>query len=314
MSDYRRAGFLLLGVAMLRVAAEFLLPLVYKGSDLLQLYALSTLMVSLGAIYLPTLLFMRRKEPPAYGRVRVNAPTILWSALLGWGLFQLSAGINALLSLGYDALGARQYELQMPPTDGWRLLAVVLLLTVVPAITEEQFFRGALLSSWRPMGRRKAALLCAFVFALMHFQPLTLPAILFIGYVLGSVAYDTGSVYPAMIIHGVNNLAATLMSVAGEAAGASATVTDEQLLMGIASYIVFGAIITALTLRRLRALQRAALQGSGEAPAADTERARPAEEPKVRERGLFLPLTLAFVLFLAMNAIMLAANFGWLGL
>ncbi|MEA4871233.1 MAG: type II CAAX endopeptidase family protein, partial [Synergistaceae bacterium] len=316
MSDYRRAGFLLLGVAVLRIAAEFVLPLVYKGSELLQLYALSTLLVSIGAIYLPTLLFMRRKEPPAYGRLRVNIPTIIWSVLLGWGLFQLSSGINALLSLGYDALGARSYGLQMPPTHGWRLPAVLLLLTVVPAITEEQFFRGALLSSWRPMGRCKASLLCAIVFSLMHFQPLSIPAILLIGYVIGIVAFDTGSVYPAMIVHGVNNLAATLMSVAGEAAGASAAaVTNEQLLMGIASYIVFGSVITVLTMRRLRAVQKSASGKSsgGSAPAEEQGQLKlHVEEPRKRERGLVFPLSLAFLIFFAMNAVMLAVNFGWI--
>lgn len=321
MSDFRRAGFLVLGVAVLRVAAEFVLPLVYQGSDLLQLYALSTLLVSIGAIYLPTLLFMRRKDPPAYGRVRVNARTILWSALLGWGLFQLSTGVNALLSFGYDALGARYFEMQMPPAHGWRLPAVLLLLTVVPAITEEQLFRGALLSAWRPMGRRKVTLLCAILFALMHFQPLTLPVILLIGYVLGTIAFDSRSVYPAMIAHGVNNLAATLITLASEQAAetGAVTVTDEQLLLSIASYIVFGAIITVLCIKRLRLAQKPASPDPGKASALVGEKVqavRPVleEQPNVRERGLALPLLLAFVIFLAMNAVMLAANFGWLKL
>ena len=60
MTDSKRAGYLMLAVLLLRIAAEFLLPLVWNGQDLMVFYALNGLIISIGVIYVPCLLYTSR--------------------------------------------------------------------------------------------------------------------------------------------------------------------------------------------------------------------------------------------------------------
>ena len=92
--------------------------------------------------------------------------------------------------------------------------ASVLVLALMPAITEEIAFRGYILSglerAYRP---RTAILLSAFLFAFLHamislFQQFFPAALL--GLILGVVAYRTGSLWPGAVLHFVNNALAVV--------------------------------------------------------------------------------------------------------
>ena len=85
----------------------------------------------------------------------------------------------------------------------------LLVFALMPAITEEVAFRGYILSG---LGRRyrptTAILLSALLFAFLHvllslFQQFFGAAIL--GVILGLIAYRTGSLWPGVVFHFVNN-------------------------------------------------------------------------------------------------------------
>ena len=85
----------------------------------------------------------------------------------------------------------------------------VLVLAFVPAITEEFAFRGTILSglarTYRPW---TAIILSALLFAFLHvllslFQQFFGAALL--GVVLGAIAWRTGSLWPGVVFHFVNN-------------------------------------------------------------------------------------------------------------
>lgn len=299
MKDYKKAGYLILIVTLLYLAASFIVSLLPIEMDLLQLYAVNALVVSIGAIYVPALLFMRKAGPGSHGRTRVTVPAILWSALLGLGLFQLITGLASAFREGLFALGVESMELSMglPSSQGWRLLASIVLIAVIPAITEEQLFRGALLQSWRPMGRKKAVLLTAALFALFHLSPFDLPFLFIIGLVLGILAYDSESVYPGMVVHGVNNLMGILLTHAAEqttSAAAQAEVTTGELWMSICLYIVMGSVITYVSFRQVRRCFVPRPASGGE-----------------KDKGVGLPLIITGVLLLLLNFGMLAIQMGW---
>lgn len=298
MTNYKRAGYLLVLVLVLRIAAEFVLPLLWNGQDLITLYALNALIVSLGAVYVPALLFGSRAAETLALR-KVSLRTLLWSALLGLGLFQLSTGFNALAQMGFDALGLKNLSLPMPRADGWRLPALVALMALIPAVTEETLFRGALLQSWRPLGRTRSILITSLVFALFHFTPLNIPAILLISWFLGAAAYDSQSVYPSMVIHGMNNLMATLFSVAAAAVpeGMAEEISMGQTLLSIAFFLGWG-LVTTLWARW--GFRRSL-----------TPLPEPAHEPR---GGLLLPMILSLALLIAGNLLMLAVSMGYVSL
>lgn len=102
--------------------------------------------------------------------------------------------------------------------EGGRALFVALLVTLVPAVCEELFFRGyvqsRLVALWPPGA---AILLCSTVFALVHVDAQHIVAVLPIGLYLGWAAWSSGSVWTSMLLHALNNLSAVLLGrFAGE--------------------------------------------------------------------------------------------------
>lgn len=86
------------------------------------------------------------------------------------------------------------------------LVALLILIAVVTPIAEELFFRGMLY----PVLRRRwgigwAITLNALLFALLHFIPLLIPGLFFVGLILCWVRERSGSVIPGIILHACQN-------------------------------------------------------------------------------------------------------------
>jgi sodium transport system permease protein len=89
-------------------------------------------------------------------------------------------------------------------------LLLVLVLAVLPAVVEELFFRGFVLSALRGAFRGRAALaralfVTALLFALFHIYPEKWLATGTVGLILAVIAVRTGSIWPCMLVHALNN-------------------------------------------------------------------------------------------------------------
>jgi membrane protease YdiL (CAAX protease family) len=94
--------------------------------------------------------------------------------------------------------------------DGGAFLLFALAISLGPGITEELAFRGFILSGFRGrFGALGALLLSSFLFALLHLDPLHIVMVFPLGLFLGYVVVRTGSIYPAIVAHAVNNLVST---------------------------------------------------------------------------------------------------------
>ena len=86
-------------------------------------------------------------------------------------------------------------------------------------IAEELLFRGYGLARIHELGgERRALVFTALVFALLHGSWLKLPGTFAFGVFLGWVVLRTGSLWPALLGHFTNNLAAVVLSRFGPAA------------------------------------------------------------------------------------------------
>ena len=81
---------------------------------------------------------------------------------------------------------------------------------IVPAICEEYLFRGAILTNLLPYGKTVAIVGSAFLFGLMHQNPLQLLYTTLMGVAIGYVYVKTKSIWACMIIHFTNNLVAVV--------------------------------------------------------------------------------------------------------
>lgn len=96
-------------------------------------------------------------------------------------------------------------------TGGFRLtprdlVLLLLLIAVLAPIAEELFFRGMLYPLLRKRwGAAISITLNALLFALVHFIPMLLPGLFFVGLVLAWVRERSQSVLPCIVIHALQN-------------------------------------------------------------------------------------------------------------
>lgn len=121
-------------------------------------------------------------------------------------LFPSFVLLNALVSLGTAAL---LRLLGLPAEGATPLTSLPLMLlfdAFIPAVLEELFFRGAVFSALRPMGRWAAVLGSGLLFALMHANLAQLPYALMSGILLALLLEATGSLLFPIVFHIANNL------------------------------------------------------------------------------------------------------------
>jgi membrane protease YdiL (CAAX protease family) len=91
------------------------------------------------------------------------------------------------------------------------LVLLLLLIAVVAPVAEELFFRGMLYPVMRRhWGPAWAIILNALVFALVHFIPILIPGLFFVGLILAWMREQSGSVLPGILLHALQNGVALL--------------------------------------------------------------------------------------------------------
>lgn len=177
-------------------------------------------------LLLATFLFWRfplsgQAERPRYGEAgwgRVVRQAVLaflasypliWAVGLVWGmlLFQFEAW-------GWDLPLKPQDVAELLADDPpWPALAALLFLALLVApVVEEIIFRGTLYPLLKArIGPRLAMLVAGTLFALVHFHLLGLPALVFVGIVLGLVYERYQDLRVAMVFHFLFNLNAVAM-------------------------------------------------------------------------------------------------------
>jgi sodium transport system permease protein len=144
-----------------------------------------------------------------------------WRSLVGAVFIGLSASValaglaSRLASPPESMLRELQQLLQLgdKPAPLWKLWLVVAL---TPALCEETFFRGLMLSGLRRWGPWAAIGITALLFGLLHGSIYRLLPTFVLGLVLGYAVWRSGSLYCSLLIHALNNgLIATLLWING---------------------------------------------------------------------------------------------------
>ena len=89
-------------------------------------------------------------------------------------------------------------------------LIEILSTAIVPAICEEYLFRGAILTNLLPFGKGTAIFASAFMFGMMHQNPLQILYTTLMGIVIGYIYVKTRSIWICMLLHFFNNLTTVL--------------------------------------------------------------------------------------------------------
>lgn len=245
----QQAASMLLGGAVQRAQAAAAdstgALLTYYG-----LYIAFYCLMLLAAPLICALAFRRTPLPPRQDRRPVG-----WEQGLLLILFGMAFCVLANYLVNYWLQFAGQFGVK-PRENAFEGVPGALPLTLdlityalIPALVEELVFRGWILGSLRPFGERRALLLSALIFGLMHMNLTQAPFAFMLGLLFGFIFLRTGRLWPGMAVHFLNNA----MSVVLEYAFHNLGLTENDALflqITVFALLALAGALSAILLRR----------------------------------------------------------------
>lgn len=142
-----------------------------------------------------------------FGYKKISFKAVLISIGIGIIVYFLNIFIasffNAILSLfGYTSSSSTVYLDSYP---FWLFLVNILITAILPGICEETAHRGLLLKGLSGLGEKRALIISSLLFGLMHMNIDQFFYATLIGLLVGYLSLICDSIFPAMIVHFMNN-------------------------------------------------------------------------------------------------------------
>lgn len=265
-------------------------------------------------ILLPVLLYLKIKGYSIKETLtlnRVNSKQIIYTIIIILLSYPIAVFFNYVGIILLSKYG-RILPSSVPiPTSTTELILGFITISVTPGICEEVMFRGMMMKSYEPIGKKKAIIYSAVLFGLFHFNLQNLLGPTFLGIIFGILVYRTNSIITSVIAHATNNLIALLIgfySSRGEEIPAeslsSIPITEEEMLIYGAIALGTIALILGLIVYKLIKSMPTKAEPSNE----ETFHIQDIECNEVRiyrERNMdlieSLPLILLIIIFLIFN-------------
>lgn len=197
------------------VVAVTILLVLYAGSLLQIKYGLAGVFgtqLILLAVPLFLVIYTKRDVKKTYGFAGTKAANYLGGAVLIVGAYM----VNLVIAVGLSALfpeSAGNVETVFADILSGNVLAVLLVIALAPAVCEEMLFRGVILHSLQAKYRVPSAIaITAVLFGLYHMSLIKFIPTGLLGMVFCIVVWKTGSIYPAMLMHFINNAISVIIS------------------------------------------------------------------------------------------------------
>lgn len=155
--------------------------------------------------------------------------------------------VNLISAVFQDVVGITFESGLEDMTAGGLFNSIILAfsLAVIPAIVEEFCIRGVVLQPLRRYGDKFAIVMSAAIFSVLHGNMVQIPYTLVAGIYLGYLCVATGSLWPSIVLHFINNMFSAvqliILSNYGETASTASVVIMLGVLVavGIAGGIIF---------------------------------------------------------------------------
>ena len=300
-SNFVGIGLILLFVAMQFVATLVLVLLMFAGvvdpvransrfwgmdnTSFLLVYML----IYASAMGLPMViaaLVARRQARPFAVRRPLPAADWVPALLAGMGVSVVANLVAGVIASFFSSFGITVPDVEMMVDTPLSLGLNILILAVLPALLEEMVFRGYVMGTLRRYGDGLAVVVSALLFGLMHGNVVQIPFAFLLGLVLGVLALQGGSIWPAVALHFLNNLMAVLLEYA------AFHISEEQLqtvsLLLFLALALVGAVAVIILFARRSPLVRPTSSGQSLLTA------------KERASGIFLApaMLISIILFL----------------
>jgi membrane protease YdiL (CAAX protease family) len=202
------AGLSLLAGLTLALTVGLSLYVRATGEKLAPASGLVTLLVEL-ALLLPVWWFGVRKYRLPWSSVGLRPFAVARGLGLGCVFLLLGFWFSLAWSLFLSLFSLRTQPDLLPLFGGGigGLLLALFTGGLIAPIAEEVFFRGFVFAGLHQhLGLRRALVLNAILFALMHILPTSWPPIFVLGVLFAWLYEQTGSIWPAVAVHGAINI------------------------------------------------------------------------------------------------------------
>lgn len=212
MPSVRAVGLVIGGAVTVELVLAFLLP--HSPSPSLNGWgAFFVLAIEVLAFLMPPLVLARlggldqvqtfRLHVPPW---RYALPVLLAAPALSVGLYYLQELWARLWRPWFSLDAATALNEALTVQSGWQVMFLLLLVGIVPAICEEVFFRGFVLSGLSSRLRPSWSIaFTAVLFAAMHVDFLGLPTYLILGLWFGLLAIMSNSLVWPIVAHLLHN-------------------------------------------------------------------------------------------------------------
>ena len=184
----------------------------------------STLFGQILFILLPTILLARARHGSILEPLRIRLPRVRELAVTMVAVFALQQMLQTYMIL-QDALPVPEdlqkfidvfkkmveemYRVLVAARTPGEFLTVVLIVALVPAITEELLFRGLVQRNFEDAaGGPRGAIIAGVIFGAYHLNPFALIPLVALGVYFGFIVYRSNNITLAMSAHFFNNFVA----------------------------------------------------------------------------------------------------------
>lgn len=196
MINIKRSNFIYMLVLIVILVGETLLYTIYPNLPPHKF----TVLIQLLLILLPSILYLLFSKLNLKATLRLNSlnkRSILISLLIGLCSLPLVGTIGNLSELFFHNYIQDSIE-KFPSMP---LVAWIGILALAPAICEEIFLRGVVLSGYKNVSLKKAAIMNGFLFGMFHMNFNQFLYTFILGIILAYTVSITNSIFSAMIIH-----------------------------------------------------------------------------------------------------------------
>lgn len=246
--DMEKGGVPTVSDAVFVLAVTFLLMMYVGGfwqakSGLAGVFGTQMILL---LVPLSLVLYTKRDIRCTYGFRNTGIRAYAGGVLVGIGMVFLNLTVSAVMVWLFPE-SAGNVETVFSELMGDNMAVAVLVVAAAPAVCEEMLFRGVVFHSLRAKYRvGVSAAVTAALFGLFHMSLVKFLPTGLLGLVFCLVVWQTGSIYPAMLMHFLNNLFSVVVMLRQEQLaeivpaffGDSLSVPEGLLLAGIGGILI----------------------------------------------------------------------------
>ena len=176
-------------------------------------YILSVI-IQLGLMFMLPLFLISKFRKNTMGKTleicsfkKISLKEVFIAVGIGIVIFILNIILSTILSFIFNLVGYNPNTMSgvsVEPTI-LNLILSLIMTALLPAVCEEFLHRGILLSGYKVLGFKKAVVFSGLLFGLLHLNIGQFGFAFLVGMLLAVVTLFSKSIFPAMIIHFLNN-------------------------------------------------------------------------------------------------------------